>query len=120
MNAVRRCCETLKGGWLEGRADHAHWHAMLLANLTTLEAGQKALCAEEGHLRFLFAAFVSKARPPPRDGYDDPMLCLGKVINNVCALREGRAVYAEGEAGASTIGMLAAELSDRQRRKDVT
>jgi hypothetical protein len=119
MNACRRCCEAMKAGWLEGRSDLAHWYSMLLANMSSAEAGQKALCAEEGHLRFLFAAFVSKARPPPRDGYDDPMLCLGKVINNVCALREGRVVFAEGDAGASTVGILVAELGDRQRRLDV-
>merc|ERR1719148_274552 len=47
------------------------------------------------------------------------MLCLGKVINNVCALKEGRAVYAGGDAGASSMAMLAAELADRQRRPDV-
>lgn len=119
MNAARRCCEALQGGWLEGRTDLAHWHAMLLANLSTGEAGQKALCKEEGRLRFLFAAFVAKSRPPPRDGFDDPMLCLGKVLNNVCAIKEGRQIFGVGEAGASSVSMLAAETADRQRRPDI-
>merc|ERR1719171_2247392 len=109
----------MKAGWMEGRSDLAHWYSMVLANVSSTEAGQKALCAEEPHLRFLFAAFVSKSRPPPRDGYDDPMLCLGKVINNVCALREGRAIFAGGEAAASSMSMLSAELADRQRRPDI-
>lgn len=119
MNAGRRCCEALRGGWLEGRSSLAHWYSMLLANVTLTQTGQKALASEESLVRFLFAAFVSKNRPEPRDGYDDPMISLGKVINNVCALREGRKILSEGEAGSSSLNLLAAELGDRQRRPDV-
>lgn len=119
MNASRRCCEALRGGWLEGRSGLAHWHCMLLANLSTGEAGQKALCAEEGHLKFLHAAYVSKTRPEPRDGYDDPMLCLGKVINNTCAQLEGRKIFSGGENGAAIVQSLAEQLNDRQRRPDM-
>jgi len=115
MNAARRCCEALRGGWLEGRSELAHWHAMLLANLSNGEAGQKALIAEESHLRFLFSAYVAKSRPPPRDGFDDPMLCLGKVINNVCALEAGRKIF----ANVNSVALLAIELGDRPRRPDV-
>lgn len=118
MSACRRICENMRNGWLEGRADLVHWYAMLLANLTTSTDGQKSLCAEEALLRFLVAAFVGKARPPPRDGYDDPLQCLGKVICNVCALQEGRKVLA-GEGAGPSLKMLAAELGDRGRRADI-
>jgi hypothetical protein len=91
---------------------------MMLANLTTTQAGQEALCTEEASVRFLFGAFVSKARPPPRDGYDDPLIYLGKVINNICATKEGRKIMA-GDAGDATLTLLCAELADRQRRPDV-
>jgi hypothetical protein len=119
MNASRRCCEALRGGWLEGRLSLAHWYSMLLANVTVSEAGQKALAKEEGMVRFLFGAFVSKNRPEPRDGYDDPMISLGKVINNVCAQKEGRKLFGEGEQGSASLNLLTKELSDRTRRPDV-
>lgn len=119
MNATRRCCEALRTGWLEGRSELAHWYCMLLANLSTVDSCQKALCKEEGNIRFLFSAFVAAARPPPRDGYDDPMLCLGKVINNVSTQAEGRKILAGGANASGTVKLLADQLADRQRRADV-
>lgn len=114
MNGPRRSVEALKGGWLEGRAGLAHWYAMLLANITTTKEGQEALCAEEGLVHFLMATYISNPRPPPRDGYDDPLACLGKVFRNVCALSEGRRVLSK----PSCVKSLASELSDRGRRSD--
>jgi len=104
---------------LDGRAELAHWYAMLLANITTTEKGQEAISSEESLLRFLLAAFVAKPRPKPRDGYDDPLLYLGKVINNTCVLEAGRRILAGGESGAGNMALLASELGERGRRPDV-
>jgi len=119
LAAPRRVAEAMRGGWLEGRSGLAHWYAMLLANITTAKAGQEAICADENLLRFLVAAYVSKPRPPPRDGYDDPLMFLGKVIGNVCALEAGRKLLAVGEQGPTTVTTLVGELADRARRSDV-
>eukprot|EP00747_Dinoflagellata_sp_TGD_P165130 gnl/TRDRNA2_/TRDRNA2_186004_c0_seq1.p1 gnl/TRDRNA2_/TRDRNA2_186004_c0~~gnl/TRDRNA2_/TRDRNA2_186004_c0_seq1.p1 ORF type:complete len:467 (-),score=110.02 gnl/TRDRNA2_/TRDRNA2_186004_c0_seq1:52-1383(-) len=119
LSAPRRCTEALRNGWLEGRADLAHWYAMLLANITTVDAGQKAICGEETLLRFLFAAYTAKPRPPPRDGYDDPLCCLGKLLMNSCAQKEGRRVLAIGDGGVIALTTLSADLADRTRRPDV-
>jgi len=119
LNGPRRCAEALRAGWLEGRSELAHWHAMLLANLTTSKAGQEGICKDEPLLRFLLAAYTAKPRPPPRDGYDDPLLFLGKVIGNVCALEAGRKCLAMGDGGPAALASLLGELSDRARRPDV-
>lgn len=119
LNAARRCAGALRSGWLEGRAELAHWHAMLLANLTTTKDGQEAMCADDGLLRFVLAAYIANPRPPPRDGYNDPLLWLGKVIGNVCALSEGRRLLVSGDGGAATLATLMGELRDRDRRPDV-
>lgn len=120
MNAVRRCVDALRGGWLEGRADLAHWHVMLIANITSVKAGQEALC-DEAMLSFLLAAYFMKPRLPPRDGYDDPMLCIGKAVCNMTAIPEGRKLLAGGDSEQvfSTLAVLVAELADRERRPDV-
>ena len=34
---------------------------------------QEALCSDEGMLKFLVAAYLTKPRLPPRDGYEEPM-----------------------------------------------
>lgn len=104
---------------MEGRAELAHWQAMLLANLSTAKAGGEALCADGQLLQFLIGAFAAKPRPPPRDGYDDPLITLGKVLGNVCALPEGRRLLAGSGRGASTLSMIKGELGDRSRRQDV-
>jgi len=119
LNAPCRCVEALRSGWLEGRAVLAHWHAMLLANLTTMEAAQEALCADESLLRFLFAAYVARPRPPARDGHEDPLQSLGKALGNICVLRQGRLIIAGSSVAAHTLNLLVAELSDRARRLDV-
>lgn len=119
LGAPRRCAEALRAGWLEGRAELAHWHAMLLANLSTAKAGREAMCADEQLIRFFLVAFIVNPRPPPRDGYDDPLLCLGKVLGNICALPEGRQLLAGGESGAAALSTLMRELGDRGRRTDV-
>eukprot|EP00440_Ansanella_granifera_P065485 gb/GFBE01071020.1/.p1 GENE.gb/GFBE01071020.1/~~gb/GFBE01071020.1/.p1 ORF type:complete len:374 (+),score=96.95 gb/GFBE01071020.1/:1-1122(+) len=119
LNASKRVTDALRAGWLEGRSGQAHWYAMLLANMTTSKKGQEAICKDEGVLRFLMAAFVSKPRPPPRDGYDDPLLCLGKVVGNVCVLPEGRKIFASGDQGPQVLSTLFAEMSDRARRPDI-
>lgn len=119
LGAPRRCAEALRSGWLEGRSELAHWHAMLLANLSTAKAGREAMCADEQCIRFFLVAFVANPRPPPRDGYDDPLLCLGKVLGNICALPEGRRLLAGGESGAAALSTLMRELGDRGRRTDV-
>lgn len=41
LSAVRRVCEAMRGGWLEGRSGLVHWYAMLLSNLTTSPKGQE-------------------------------------------------------------------------------
>lgn len=117
LNAPKRLTEVLRGGWLEGRADLAHWYAMILANVTTCKQGQEAVCKDNAMLNFLISAFVAKPRPPPRDGYDDPLLCLGKLLVNVCALPEGRKILAGGDPG--TLSTIFAELGDRGRRSDL-
>lgn len=121
LNAPKRAANALRGGWLEGRAGLAHWHVMVLANLTSCQKGQEALCGEDGEplLRFLLAAYVAKPRPPPRDGFEDPLICLGKVIGNVCALEAGRRLFASGEQGPATLAAIAQEMTDRNRRADV-
>jgi len=119
LNATRRIAESIRSGWMEGRAERAHWQAMLLANLSTAKAGREALCADEQLLQFLIGAFASKPRPPPRDCYDDPLITLGKVLGNVCALPEGRRLLAGASRGASTLTMLKGELGDRSRRPDI-
>merc|ERR1719188_1853934 len=119
LSAPRRVAQAMRGGWLEGRSGLAHWYAMLLANVTTAKPGQEAICADENMLRFLIAAYVSKPRPPARDGYDDPLIFLGKVIGNVCALEAGRKLLLGGEQGPTTAATLAGELADRGRRPDV-
>lgn len=119
MNAPRRVMEAMRSGWLEGRSDLAHWYAMLLANVTTAKPGQEAVCADEGGLRFLVAAYIAKPRPPPRGGYEDPLVFLGKVLNNVCALEVGRRLLAQGEQGPATVALLGTELADRGRRADM-
>jgi len=119
LSAPRRAAEAMRGGWLEGRSGLAHWYAMLLANITTAKAGQEAICADENLLRFLLAAYVSKPRPPARDGYEDPLINLGKVIGNMCALESGRRLLAGGEQGPTAVATLAGELADRGRRADV-
>ncbi|CAE8595947.1 unnamed protein product [Polarella glacialis] len=118
LNAPKRITEALRSGWLEGRAGLAHWHAMILANITIGKVGQQALCVEDGMLRFLMAAYVTKPRPKARDGYNDPLLCLGKVLGNVCVLPEGRKIVA-GEQGTGSISALIADLSERGRRADM-
>jgi hypothetical protein len=115
MNGPRRSVEALRGGWLEGRSGLAHWYAMLLANVTATRDGQEALCADEALVRFLIAAYISNPRPAPRDGYDDPLECLGKVFRNLCALSEGRRVLGK----SSCVESLANELRVRNRRADV-
>lgn len=119
LNAPKRITEAMRAGWLEGRADTAHWHSMLLANITSGKVGQDALCEEEALLCFLLAAFLAKPRPPPRDGYDDPLLCLGKVICNTLVQPKGRRLLVGGERGSVTLGSLISELGDRGRRPDV-
>lgn len=119
LSAPRRCVEALRAGWLEGRAEYAHWYAMLLANLSTAEAGQKALCEQEALTKFLWAAYVARPRPPAVDGHDDPLRCLGKVLCNLCVLPEGRRVLAGSVESGPALGQFAAELADRNRRADV-
>ena len=41
LNAPKRLTEALRAGWLEGRAEMAHWYAMLLANVSTSKKGQE-------------------------------------------------------------------------------
>mmetsp|Transcript_65060 Transcript_65060/g.121203 ORF Transcript_65060/g.121203 Transcript_65060/m.121203 type:complete len:407 (-) Transcript_65060:98-1318(-) len=117
LSAARRCAEAMKKGWLEGSSELAHWHAMVLANVTTSQKGQEALCENEALLRFLLAAFVANPRPPPRDGYDDPLSFLGKVFINATAIVGGRKILAS--PAASSVGMLTPELTHRSRRHDV-
>lgn len=119
LSAPRRIAETLRSGWLEGRASLAHWQSMLLANITTGKVGQEALCSDEALLRFILAAYSAKPRPAPRDGYEDPLLCLGKVLSNVCVLAEGRRIMAIGEQGPSNLRVLLDQMSDRARRADM-
>lgn len=119
LGAPRRVAETLQSGWLEGRSDQAHWLAMLLANITTGKLGQEALCANEPMLRFLIAAYVAKARPAPRDGYNDPLIFLGRVVANLCALPAGRQLIAGGEQGPATLTTFLAQLKERERRPDM-
>jgi len=117
LAAPRRTAEAMRGGWLEGRSGLAHWYAMLLANITTATAGQEAICSDETTVRFLLAAYSSK-RLPPRDGLDDPLGSLGKLIGNICALEAGRRLLAGGEQGPETVGTLVSQLADRGRRHD--
>mmetsp|Transcript_2405 Transcript_2405/g.6433 ORF Transcript_2405/g.6433 Transcript_2405/m.6433 type:complete len:390 (-) Transcript_2405:52-1221(-) len=123
LGAPRRCAEALRSGWLEGSTTGlSHWQAMLLANVTTVRPAQETLAADEGLLRFLLAAYVAKAQPPSEDGgeeVEDPMQSLGKVIGNVCALAEGRAVVAGGDKGPGGVASLLAHLGRRERRPDV-
>lgn len=119
LHAARRIAGALRSGWLEGRSGLAHWYAMVLANISTTTAGQKALCEDEALVGFLLLAFVAKPRPPPREGSPDPLLYLGKVLGNVCALPEGRQILAKGEQGSKAIGQYVGELRDRGRRLDV-
>mmetsp|Transcript_81129 Transcript_81129/g.180332 ORF Transcript_81129/g.180332 Transcript_81129/m.180332 type:complete len:426 (-) Transcript_81129:92-1369(-) len=119
LKASERCAEAMRAGWLLGRSGQAHWYAMLLANVTTGKAGQQALCAQEPLLKFLLGAYATKPRLPEADGYADPLLLLGRVFVNVCALAEGRRVLAGGEQGPDTLVKLMAELKDRARRLDV-
>ena len=117
LNAPKRLTEALRSGWLEGRATMAHWYAMLLANVTTSTKGQEALCADEGMLKFLVAAYVTKPRPPARDGNEDPLLWLGSLLVNVLVLPEGRKLFATGEHHA--LMTIFSELADRGRRQDM-
>lgn len=111
LNAVKRLLEALRAGWLEGRAEMAHWYAMLLANVSGSKKAQEALCADEGLLKFVVAAYLTKPRLPPREGYEDPLLWLGSVLVNVLVLQEGRKILAVGKDK---------EGGDRARRtKDV-
>lgn len=119
LSAPRRILDAMRSGWLEGRSGQAHWYSMLLANMTTGTAGQEAVCADESMFRFVLSAYVAKPRPEPRDGYDDPLTFLGKVLNNTCALETGRRILTHGEGGGATAVMLVNELSDRGRRQDV-
>ena len=42
---------------------------------------QEALCADEGMLKFLVAAYLTKPRLPPRDGYEEQLnVVVGLVI----------------------------------------
>ncbi len=41
LNAPKRLTESLRAGWLEGRAQMAHWYSMLLANVSTCKKGQE-------------------------------------------------------------------------------
>mmetsp|Transcript_20247 Transcript_20247/g.56195 ORF Transcript_20247/g.56195 Transcript_20247/m.56195 type:complete len:477 (+) Transcript_20247:112-1542(+) len=115
LSAPRRVVEAMRAGWLEGRSGFVHWQTMLLANLTTAKAGQEALCGDEGLTNFLLAAYVAKPRPPAREGADDPLECIGKVLLNLCALPEGRRVL----AAPGALEHLTGELADRARRQDV-
>ena len=117
LNAPKRVTEALRSGWLEGRATMAHWYAMLLANVSTSAKGQEAVCGDEGMLKFLVAAYVTKPRPPPRDGYEDPLLWLGSLVVNALVLPEGRKLFAIGENNALTT--IFGELADRGRRQDM-
>ncbi|CAE7875776.1 CRWN1, partial [Symbiodinium microadriaticum] len=117
LNAPKRITEALRSGWLEGRATMAHWYAMLLANISTSAKGQQALCGDEGMLKFLVAAYVTKPRPAARDGYEDPLLWLGSLLVNVLVLPEGRKLFAMGENHALTT--IFNELADRGRRQDM-
>jgi len=117
LNAPKRLTESLRAGWLEGRAQMAHWYSMLLANVSTCKKGQEALCADEGMLKFLVAAYLTKPRLPPRDGYEDPLVFLGGVLVNVLALTEGRKLLAMGKS--QELEMLFKEMADRPRRTDM-
>ena len=117
LNAPKRITEALRSGWLEGRATMAHWYAMVLANISTSAKGQQALCGDEGMLKFLVAAYVTKPRPAARDGYEDPLLWLGSLLVNVLVLPEGRKLFAMGENHALTT--IFNELADRGRRQDM-
>ena len=37
---------------------------------------QEALCGDEGMLKFLVAAYLTKPRLPPRDGYEEPKMAV--------------------------------------------
>ncbi|CAK9068773.1 unnamed protein product [Durusdinium trenchii] len=117
LNAPKRLTEALRAGWLEGRAQMAHWYSMLLANVSTCKKGQEALCADEGMLKFLVAAYLTTPRLPARDGYEDPLLWLGAVLVNVLVLPEGRKLLAIGKS--QELEMLFGEMSDRSRRADM-
>mmetsp|Transcript_84408 Transcript_84408/g.176680 ORF Transcript_84408/g.176680 Transcript_84408/m.176680 type:complete len:442 (-) Transcript_84408:86-1411(-) len=120
MSAPRRIADVFKGGWLEGRHGLAHWYAMLLANLSTGATGQEALCKDEAMVQFLMTAFEAK-KVAPRDGYEDPLLFLGKVMGNICACEAGRKILTgkDKETAAGTVKRLVNQLSDRARRPDV-
>lgn len=119
LNAPKRITEALHEGWLEGRADNAHWYAMLLTNITTSKAGQEAICKDQSMLDFMMAAYFTKPRLPPRDGYDDPLLFLGKVLVNVTAIQDGRKLLGAGEQAIKRLSALFSELCDRSRRPDM-
>eukprot|EP00929_Paragymnodinium_shiwhaense_P007282 TRINITY_DN111209_c0_g1_i1.p1 TRINITY_DN111209_c0_g1~~TRINITY_DN111209_c0_g1_i1.p1 ORF type:complete len:435 (+),score=147.57 TRINITY_DN111209_c0_g1_i1:63-1367(+) len=136
MNAPRRCAETLRSGWLEGRVSNANYHVMLLANLTTNEDAQKALCDDQSLVSFLVLAYVTKVPGPkgvenlkkeekpsagkeddeeaPVDDLKDPLLCLGKALANLCAQAPGRKAL----SGKSASAALVRELAHRSRRPD--
>ncbi|CAJ1440526.1 unnamed protein product [Effrenium voratum] len=116
LNAPKRVVEALRAGWLEGRAEMAHWFAMLLANVSTCKKGQEALVADESMLKFLVAAYVTKPRLPPRDGYEDPLQWLGKTLVNLLVLAEGRRLLGK----AQELQILFSELSERLRRVDMS
>jgi len=114
LSAPRRLIESMRGGWMEGRSGLIHWQAMVLANLTNSEEGQKAVCTDEQHVLFLMSAYVAQPRPPPREDAEDPLRSLGKVMCNLCAVEDGRKIL----ANPTSLGHLANEVSDRERRLD--
>eukprot|EP00438_Fugacium_kawagutii_P008846 Skav208546 [mRNA] locus=scaffold1216:413608:419896:+ [translate_table: standard] len=61
-NAPKRLTEALRAGWLEGRAQMAHWYAMLLANVSTSKKGQDWPGGVPGELEMLFKEMSDRSR----------------------------------------------------------
>jgi hypothetical protein len=92
---------------------------MLLANLSTTEKGQAGLAANAKDLMFLLSLYIGEVQPKPKDEYQDRLLWAGKVLQNVCAGKDGRAIVVAEVPGLTRLAKDLVVPARRQRRSEI-
>jgi len=119
LRAPGRCIEVLRTLWLDGNADDVHWFTMLLANLSTTEKGQAAFAVNPKDLMFILSLYIGEVQPKPKDDIQDRLLWAGKVLQNVCAAKVGRAAIVTEVPGLTRLAKDLAVPARRHRRSEI-
>lgn len=119
LRAPGRCIEVLRTLWLNGNANDVHWFTMVLANLSTTEKGQVAFALNSKDLMFILSLYTGEVQPKPKDDFADRLLWAGKVLQNTCASKAGRAVIVSEVAGLKRLAKDLVDPTRRHRRGDI-